>query len=443
MSVRRPQRDCVLCMSSLDEEMHRAVYHAHQESPSLKEAASRIRDLGIEVEPDAIRTHIQYHRPLQPPPRTRFRSDEALARAHKLPARQRQLLMLVSRVPALSGTQLAELFYWSGLDSHLPSARAACYRDLSKLVKGNFLYRWYPPVAAGPAGTRVRAWQHRLSFYFLGRDATPFVLDSDRYEPSRGRDWFASPEELADSHELFALGAAAEAIVSLGRQAQAKNAAGELTKTSLGGAEIRLSPADWYSAGRLGLPARGRTQSASGLAAFVIRVPGKASVLSPFLYEYDDGLRPLGEVAEQMLRYIDLRRSGAVTARFPELRRAKVFPPVLLIAADPFRMDAVRRQVQLLARRRGATTDLPIVVCSDQSSVHSLGLVEDAWVSVWDASANARRHRLPDVLAHQADALSAAGLDADSHLAYAPDAPMPQLRPLVDPLSRPEEEPDE
>jgi hypothetical protein len=435
MSVRRPQRDCVLCMNSFDEDMHRAVFHARQESASLEEAVTRIAKLGIEVTPEQLRLHVQYHRPLQPAPRTRFRPEEALERAKRLPERQQALLMLVGRVPALSGTQLAEIFYWNGQAGHLPSARAACYRDLSKLVRGNFLYRWYPPVAAGPAGTKVRAWQHRLTFYFLGRDASPLVSEHDQYETLRGRDWFVSPEELSETHDLFALGAAAEAIVSLGRQAARRVADGETTDTSIGKAELKLEPGNWYGAGRLAFPTRAKGTTISGLACFSMRIPkDNSSLLAPFLYEYDDGLRPLGEMAEQVLRYIDLKRAGAVGARFPDLRKAKVFPPVLVVAADPFRLESLRRSVQTAAKRRGATSDLPIIICSDQSSVHAVGLTEEAWVSVWDAKPTPRRYRLPDVFAHQAADLQKAGLEATSDLVYSPDSPMPQLKPIKEPL---------
>jgi hypothetical protein len=52
MSVRRPQRDCALCVHALDEETHRAIFYAHQESSSLEEAVARIAKIGIKATPD-------------------------------------------------------------------------------------------------------------------------------------------------------------------------------------------------------------------------------------------------------------------------------------------------------------------------------------------------------------------------------------------------------
>ena len=209
MSVRRPQKDCSLCRSSLDEEVHRAIFYAYQEASSLFEAVARVKAVGVETTPEDLRRHIQYHRPIQPAPHGRFRADEALSKGQGLPRRRRELLSLVGRVSALSGTHLAEFFYWDGRAAQFASARAACYRDLSQLVKDNFLYRWYPPTAAAPSGVRVRAWQHRLSFYFLGRDATPLIEKSEDCTLARGSDWISSPEDLPASHELFAASAAA------------------------------------------------------------------------------------------------------------------------------------------------------------------------------------------------------------------------------------------
>lgn len=434
MSVRRPQRDCVLCLASLDEDAARAIFHAHQEEQTAVAACERLSKGKITVEPAQLRVHFQYHRPMQPAPRTRFKPEEALARVSGYSPRLRELVLLVSRAPGLSGTQLAELFYWTGEPAQLNSARAACYRDLSRLVRANVLYRWYPPMAKGPSGSVVRAWQHRLSFYALGRDGVPYVSQQDGYEPQRGRDWFASEEELPEPHEMFAAGAAAETIASLARQALRLEKAGTALDSSQGKIGLHFSAGNWFGSNRIGLPVKGtRSQPVFGLASFALHLLDKqTSVQAPFLYEYDDGLRPLPEAAAQILRFVELKRAGALGSRFPDLARAKVFPPLLVIASDIYRLEGLRRAVQAQAKRRGATTSLPIIVCADQASVTSVGLSpepnSDPWVSIWDAAATPRRYRLADVLVHPWQQLGEAGFGSDHRLAFAAGAALPQLR---------------
>lgn len=414
MSVRRPQKDCSLCLSSLDEEIHKAIFYAYQEAANLVEAVARVKVVGVETTPEDLRRHIQYHRPVQPAPRGRFRADDALARGQSLPKRLRDILSLVGRVPALSGTHLAEFFYWDGREAQFASARAACYRDLSRLVKDNFLYRWYPATASAPSGVRVRAWQHRLSFYFLGRDAVPLIEKSEDCTLARGGDWISSVEDLPPSHELFATGAASENIAALARQARQMTAGG--SSGAQGPAEIQLATNSWFGPMRLALANRGRQRPDWGLAAFRFKPQDQPGVLAPFLYEYDDGLRAQGDIVESLLKFIDLKRSGGLGDRVPQLGQGGFFPPLLVISTEPFRLESLRRSAQLAARKRGATKDLPIIVCADQTTVHAVGLSGESWVSLWDAAATPRRHRLVDVLNHQAKGLSDIGLTAESKL---------------------------
>jgi hypothetical protein len=433
VSVRRPQHDCSLCVASLTEDHARAIFHAHQESKTADDAVARLAKGGIETSTEQLRAHIQYHRPVQPAPRTRLKPEEALQRAKSLPERQRRMLLLISRVPALSGTQLAELFYWNGEDAHMNSARSACYRDLAALVKGNFLYRLYPQVAAGPAGSRVRAWQHRLSFYFLGRDAVPFVAGQEGFELQRGKDWFATEDELPNEHEVFAQNAAAEVVASFARQSRLPGITDKrLASSALGDAQVEFDESNWWGNGRLDLPARGtRSQPVGGLSTFALHFPEKnLRFAAPFLYEYDDGLRPLNEVAEQLLRFVDLKRSGAVGARFPALAKARVFPPLLVVTLDPYRLEGLRRAVQKLAQRRGKTSDLPIIVCCDVASACKVGVSsaphESPWISLWDGSSAPRQYRLVDVLARQSKELQA--LPPQQALGIVFGSTMPELR---------------
>lgn len=418
MSLRRPQKDCALCLLSLDEDVHRTVFYAYQEAANLRDAVIKIKEIGIDTTPEELRTHIQYHRPIQPQPHNRLRSANALYNAEALPSRLQAILSLVSRVPALSGTHLAEFFYWNGKPEHLASARAACYRDLSRLVKDNFLYRWYPPTTAGPTGARIRAWQHRLSFYFLGRDAVPLIEKTEGRTLSRANtDWVVSSDDLPEPHEVFAAGAAGESVAALTRQANRLAAIDAFLLGNKGRFNLELATDSWFGPKRLTGLNKSKQRPVWGLAAFrVYPQGGDEDFLSPFLYEYDDGLRPQKDVAESLLRFIDMKRNGSIGKWFPQLQKAHVFPPILLISSDPFRLESLRRSVQIAARKKGALTSLPIIVCCDQGTVNSGGISDESWISIWDKDATPKRWRLIDVLSHQSEALLHEGMLATCKL---------------------------
>jgi hypothetical protein len=413
MSVRRPQAQCPLCLASLDESLASAIFYAYQEERSPEDACRRLRRAQIVCDPPTFRAHIQYHRPLQPPPRRRLVPERALRAVASLPPRRRALVELVARVSALNGTQLAELFYWRGAESQLNAARAACYRDLSRLVRENVLYRWYPPTARSPGGVAVRSWQHRLSFYFLGRDAVPYVSARWGREPVRGREWFASAQELPPAPELYVEAAAAGLVSGLAREARRRQAAG--------GAEPALAfeVESWHAGSRLALPARTRVQPSWGIASFRLR-RSAGDVQCPFLYEYDDGLRDLSEASELVLRYLERSLLRGLWERFPALARAGVVPPLLLVSPDPFRLQALRRSVQRLARQRGATAALPVVLAGDQRTLRSGALFEERWLSLWDGQRSPRRYRLSDILVRDLERRAAAGLEEPLRCAKAP-----------------------
>lgn len=423
MSVRRPQKDCQLCAFALPPETHEAIYHAYQEARSYQAAVKKAEKLGLKLTEEEIRNHFQYHRPVQPSPRTRFNSDKALARAKALPERLQEIVALVSRVPALTGTQLAELLYWTGTQKQLASARNGCYRDLRRLVLENYVYKWYPPAAVSAKGTRIRSSQHRNGFYLLGRDAVPFIEDHEGYEPQRGKDWVLSPEDMPEQHEVFEWNRAAETIASLARQG--KRLEGEAKSITIGERKVfpRFQPLNWYGPRRLQLlvsapGVKTQPMTLGGLAFFGFLLPEqKLSVGAPFIYEYDDGVRPLNEVAAHLVRYVDLKNSGALAKRFPDL--VKLFPPVLLIARDAYRVEQVRVAAQQLARKRGVSgQELPIIIAADQATVASIGLTADVWVSLWDSTSNPTRRQLVDVLLKQWKQALAANLNSTARLRF-------------------------
>jgi hypothetical protein len=401
MSVRRPQASCILCRASLDSERHRAICYAYQEAPDLFEACARLEALGLSVAPDALRRHFQYHRPQQPPPRKRMRSAKALARAQGMPLRLRRAMTLSARLPALSGSQLAEFLYWNGRMTQYASARAACYRDLSRLVKNSFLYRYYPPLASGPSSSRVRSWQHRLSFYFLGRNGVAYVEQTLGRTLQRGRDWIVDENDLPPLWRLLSLAATNEAFALLSRQALRAQAAnsplpgGQGLVTAAFGV-FNASSLSTLDGSRLSQPLEELI-----LASYGLRVEATGTAFeAPFLLAYDDGLSGLAEAVERVMEICRLRREGSIAEKLPAIASRGVFPPTLFISSDPYRLEAVRREAQREARRKGLTINLPIVVSASIETLKSGAWEREVWVSLWDVSPAPRGHYLSDVLLH-------------------------------------------
>lgn len=431
MSVRRPQRDCPLCDYRLPADTHAAIYHAYQENwrdaACYKLVSRKAAKLSVDVTEDEARKHFQYHRIVQPAPRTRFKPERALEQGRGLPPRLQETLVLVSRVPALSGTQLAELFYWTGSDSQIASARNACYRDLRRLVLDNFLYRWYPPVAAGPSGSAQRSQQLRNAFYTPGRESTPLIQAIEGYEPVRGKDWALTESDLPSQHEFFEQNAAAETVSSLARKSKQLEAASKGVLVSGNTAYVRFVPMNWFAGRRVSFDLRDGRFQPSGLASFGVYLPmqtQRVSVGCPFLYEHDDGVRPLDKFAEHVLRYAELKRSGALGQRFGQLK--DLFPPVIVVARDPYRAEQLRLAAQSAARRRNLSTGLPIMVVCDQATVLSQPLEAEIWASMWDGSSTPERRSLVEVLLRNWKSSIDAGLAATTRLTLTPAKSAPR-----------------
>src|SRR4051794_39551249 len=122
---RRPKTDCPLC--ALPDDTWAAIWRAYADSRDYSTAAAQAAAHGLACDEQNVREHLQYHRPVQPAPAGNLKRADALQRAHKLPERLRNIILACSRVPGLSGSQIAELFYWNGTDKQRASARNACY----------------------------------------------------------------------------------------------------------------------------------------------------------------------------------------------------------------------------------------------------------------------------------------------------------------------------
>ena len=420
--ARRPKENCPLCPPALGADVHAEVWYAYQESQDFEIAAHEASQHGSECTPAQARKHFQYHRPVQPAPKGNLRRGHALQRAQQLPERLQAMLLLVSRVPGLSGSQLAELFYWNGTEKQWDSARNACYRDLNRLMWGGFVYRYYPPAQPTPGSAR-RGRQENLSLYFLGRDGIPYVEVHDGYEPQRG-DWIGDVGTLGGVEAVFADHDAAEIVAALSRQATTMRANNMLLAVDNLAVSVTFQPANWFGSKRAAVHfhdvltrARSRVQP-SGLAAVGIDVPAMGrSLLAPFFYEYVSGSKPAEHTAEKLLRYAELRMAGALGERFPDLRRGSWIPPILVVCRDADRVAEIQASVAKTVARHELLRDgrAPVAVIADEQTVASHGLSGHCWASLWDTSSEPRRHQLVKVLTAEARGLMGA-LDKDTVL---------------------------
>lgn len=420
----RNQKDCPLCPPALDRDQHDLVYYEYQETRDFARGAERATELGSPATPEETRAHFQYHRIVQPPPRGYLRRARALERARNLPERMQDIVTLISRVKALSASQLAELFYWTGSEEQTASARNACYRDLRRLILEDLVYRYYPPATARPSGGK-RARQDQLSLYFLGRDATPYIEEREERELSR-RDWISGTDQLSDDLRVIAQHETAEVVGSLARQVRTFEALGR--RPQVEGAPplaVHFNPLNWFGRERTAftftdpLSSRSESVSPGGLCAVGLAVPERSfSVLAPLFYDYDPGVKPASAYAEDLLGYMFLARSGALHERFPELPRRGYFPPVAIVCREMGRVIALQEEMGRLLHKRNLTdAQLPVIVITDEVTHTHHGLAGQSWLSLWDHSLEGKRYRLLEVLLHSCRPLVNA-LTADAQLLH-------------------------
>jgi hypothetical protein len=425
--ARRAQKDCPLCVPQLSQADHDKVYYHYQSSGgNYPETARLATQLGSPTTARQVRTHLQYHRIIQPAPQGHLRRPYALQEGLALPRRLQEITLLVARVKALSATQLAQLFYWNGTDQQFPTARKACYRDLRRLSLMDFIYRYYPPQTARPSGTQ-QAKQDLLSFYFLGRDGSPYVEEHEQVTVPR-RDWIASPDNLADEFRIMQLQAAANIICELSRQIHILNASDQAV--NLPGApplHLSFSPMNWYGSHRTSfsftdpLSGRKETVTPSGISAIGLTAPEKNfQALAPFFYEHDSGAKHPSAYAQQLLGYMYLERSGALSAHFPDLPKRGYFPPVIVVCRDMRRVIAIQDAMQTLLHQKAIGAEqMPVIILTDEATHSSHGLTGQSWLSLWDNSLQNRRYGLLQALLHSCRPLAGA-LTADDLLKHTP-----------------------
>lgn len=386
--ARRKIEDCPICR---DQDLGQKAWYALQASRGeYKEVSAQLQSL----DPALIRDHFQYHRIIQPSPQGNLRRDKALEKGQKATKRAQDIILLASRVPALSATQLAELFFWNGTAKQMSSARNACYRQLRYLLYSDFLYRLYPPAAARPAelgGGKGDA----VSIYFLGRDGVPLVEEKEGWKLAR-RQWITRPEDTDEDWRLRQRQESNEIVASLARQI-AQNPA-----TSVQGlaGTLNFTPLNWYADKRMywqwSDPVRGATRIyLSGLSALGVSFPERqASFLLPFTYLWDSASQSADSAANELVSYGLLERSDLLHQLLPEFPSGFI-PPLLVVCRDAARAQDLRKAAQKAVM---GSSNKPLVVVTDRTTFESYGLHGDCWISLWDTDATPRRHHLLTVL---------------------------------------------
>jgi hypothetical protein len=413
----RVQRTCPLCL--LGQAQHDTLWYSYQATRDYPAPTGRAQALGLDVTEALVKQHFQYHRIVQPPPKGYLKRERALARGQALPKRLQALVELVARVPGLSGTQLAETFYWYGHPSQLAAARNGCYRDLRRLLFDDFLYRYYPPTDGRAHLSGLR--HDQLALFYLGREGVP-LAEAHGLEIGR-RDWINRREQFDDPFRVLLGHSATEIVGRIQRQLRQQ-------QTLVGGWELQnmrfelsFQPSNWFGpqhlAQRFDDPLLGQQRiRPSGLAAIGLTTSDRQnSLLAPFFTEYDAGSISPARQAEMLLAYIGYMRSGALREHFPQLAVPGFAPPVLVVCRRVERVGQLQREaLRLIARRNLARERLPVMVITDEATTETHALMGTSWLSLW-GSGEERRHQLLEVLLRAARPL-VGQLSAETVLRY-------------------------
>jgi len=192
---------CILCDTErIDDEAYGRIFAAYGQGPrrGLKARAAGVaaeitREIAgqTSIDDEGVWRHFAYHRRPQPPPAGYLKRDRSLQELHaaRLSRRQLDILRLTCQLDALSTPQLLPLLY--GSLATLGARRAACYRDLRALVRGQFLYRSHPPRRripqahpGGPAaflhpGREAIAWSEQVLGHTPSAVTAPGEIDWD------------------------------------------------------------------------------------------------------------------------------------------------------------------------------------------------------------------------------------------------------------------------
>jgi hypothetical protein len=407
MQHRRPEPGCPLCTVwgipyvDHDKATH-GRQHLHAEllwnewdgRPRWDErVAAAAAEIGVECTPAQARRHFTRHQIEQPARSKRLNREQAMRTAYNLSERQREIVRAVFRQRSLTRDEILDLFYLGHYAEE--SADRTATRDLAELVRLNFLVRWYPPVDW--TTTEKERFLRGQVFYFLGREATPWVEQADQakiwkssyivFAREVGRQQLVHDTRSSDLYAALARSLNA-------RQGQVETAPGAVTSAF-------LNQRNWYGPRHLSLrfwdprAQRQIAMSPDGFATISLARSGYGAgavpaCQLPFFYEFDYGSRQVYEVSRQLLQYHNLARSGLATRLFPDLHvadlndqeRSVYAVPLVMVFRNEDKLEEVRASFRNRATRNGYKRGVPIFLTTERewlADAFAPGILRDAW----------------------------------------------------------------
>jgi hypothetical protein len=331
---------CVLCELPTDDQLLVACRRVLAGEKSARKNAALAEVLrGSDHTPEDVRKHFRYHRQRlyfyrQARGRVQAKADRL---DEALSDRDRELLMLSSRVGALSVEQVAELFYaghkGGGPKSSRRTAAGARLRQLAD-PDAELLWKYDLPH-------RPRTNDPHVAFA-LGRTGAALL---DAYENEQGSDYnlrpapYNSEKELGPAlrgpswrHNLWVN----DCLVRLLRDTQERPEHVLPSKSGDRRLKLNMEMGNLWSAFHLALSHRVPLYAEAGkavpthvssvfpdaFASLGCSVDGGPSFTAPFFVELDVGSNSVKRAVEQAWEYVGLGYSRAAEARFPELGEA-------------------------------------------------------------------------------------------------------------------------
>lgn len=365
--------ECVLCDTErLPDEAYGQVFAAYGQGPrrglkarAAEPAAALARELcnDAAIDGDLVWRHFAYHRRPQPAPTGYLKRDRSLQDLHaaRLSRRQMDILSLVCHLDVVSTPQLLPLLY--GSLSTLGAQRAACYRDLRALIRGQYLYRSRAPrrriPQAAPGGP--------VQYLHPGREAIAYAESALGHTPAA-----ISREDEIDWDGVQRRGRANDVIVTL---AAALGEARFVFGTDAG--RVSIAPANWFGPGllraRVSAPFAPKEQVSrpDGLVAVVIEVPArKQGALFPLAYVHEQpGWEEERVGAEARAWAIRMATAEGRTAPFADL--GEIATPLLVISPDVDRVEMARAAITRALKDIPAVARPPVMLMSQAAAARA------------------------------------------------------------------------
>lgn len=381
--------DCPICERA-DRKLDEIIWRVGRVGKELESAAHQASEhAGTLISAACVNKHLKYHEAWQPPPLGYLNRRQALIDTDNLSAKLQLALRIVWRQGAVSEWQLRELLWPSHQYANDNTARAACYRDLARLVEGDWLYRAWP--AQGKTRKRAGASQRRReAVLFLGRTATAWIFREHGVEVRA-----TTGTDKIDWNDVDRRLEANDVFVNLATKLQ------EGARVADRHAVISLDLTNWFGSNDTQLWFR-----AAGLQSFDRRVrPAGFAIarletadsdhLLPFFYALDFPHESAARAATRHLAWFGAVHVHAPGQRFPALGMDA--PPILLVTGSASRSHDIAREMARQARQLTSYQPPALMLC-DHEGIAKGGWQQPICRLAWDADASTAARTIGEVL---------------------------------------------